>query len=196
MKRVILFLMCIFCTMMVSQLYAQTPDKKDSSAIKESFTRTMYGRFMPLGIYTGAGYPKNRITQNIEIGKSFGMIDAGLVYGKTAIQDTAGNGTNYLEAKVTMDVCQYGIFSNEMTIGAGGVFNSKNYLMLEISYTIYGQFWDKWGIGIITGFYDFSGNTTDASHNMFGLYLRYGLPRPENGGLINIGRMTRTHLHR
>ncbi len=193
MFRFISFLCFLFSILNVR---AQTTIKKDSIKIKEPFTKTMYVRCMPLGIYTGAGYLQNRITQNIEIGKSFGMIDAGLTYGKTAIKDTSGNGTNYLEAKVTMDVCQYGIFSNEMTIGAGGVIDSDNYLMLEISYTIYGQFWKKCGIGIVTGYYDYSGNTTDAAHNMFGLYLRYGLLRPENGGLINIGRMAKTHMHR
>lgn len=150
---------------------------------------------MPLGIYTGAGYLKDRITQNIEIGKTFGMIDVGLALGQTALRkDTLGNGKNFLEAKITMDICQYGIFSNEMTIGAGEVFNSQNFLMLEISYTIYAQFWKRCGMGIVTGYIDYSGNTTDASHNMFGLFLRYGLLRPENGGLINIGRMAR-HMH-
>jgi hypothetical protein len=193
MLRITILCCCLFSSVYLS---AQTINKRDTSKTIEPFTKTMYVRCMPLGIYTGAGYLQNRITQNIEIGKSFGMIDAGIAYGKTAIQDTAGNGTNYLEAKVTMDVCQYGLFSNEMTIGAGGVINSKNYLMLEISYTIYGQFWKRCGIGIVTGYYDYSGNTTDASHNMFGLYIRYGLLRPENGGLINIGRMARTHMHR
>jgi len=169
---------------------------KDTVKVKEKFLKTIYFRAMPLGIYTGAGYLQDRITQNIEVGKSFGMIDAGIAYGQTALRkDTAGNGTNYLEAKITMDVCQYGIFSNEMTIGAGGVIDSKNFLMLEISYTIYAQFWKRCGIGIVTGYYDFSGNTTDASHNMFGMFVRYGLLRPENGGLINIGRMARTHMH-
>jgi hypothetical protein len=49
-----------------------------------------------------------------------------------------------------MDIAQYGIFSNEMTIGAGEVFNSREYLMLELSYTIYAQFWKNFGVGIIT----------------------------------------------
>lgn len=83
-----------------------------------------------------------------------------------------------------------------MTVGAGGVFNSQNSLMLELSYTIYAQFWKHGGIGIITGYYDFSGNTTDSSHNMFGLYFRYGLLRGENGGLLSVGRMMHQHSMR
>jgi hypothetical protein len=153
---------------------------------------TIYMRAMPLCIYTGAGYLKDRINQNFELGKSFGMIDAGIAIGRNALRsDTAGNGTMYLEGKFTMDICQYNIFSNEMTIGAGYVINSKNYLMLEISYTIYAQFWKHFGIGITTGFYDYSGNITDASHNTFGLFCRYGLMRTEGGLLNNIGRMNR-----
>ncbi|HVD99780.1 MAG TPA: hypothetical protein VNB90_16340 [Cytophagaceae bacterium] len=161
---------------------------------RQPFIKTMYVRTLPLGIYTGAGYPKDRITQNLELGKTFGIVDAGIAYGRTALRsDSAGNGTHYLEGKITMNLCQVGIFSNEMTVGAGGIFHSDKYLMLELSYTIYAQFWDHVGIGIVTGYYDLSGNITDASHNVFGLYLRFGLIRPENGGLLNLGRMSRTH---
>ena len=41
---------------------------------------------------------------------------------------------------------------------------------------------------------DYSGNTTDASHNTFGIFIRYGLLRPENGGIINISRMAGHHF--
>ena len=161
------------------------------------FLKSVYFRCMPLGIYTGAGYLQDRITQNVEVGKSFGMIDVGLTYGITALRrDSVGNGVHYLEGKVTMDICQFGIFSNEMTVGAGGVFNSANGLMLELSYTIFAQFWKHGGLGIITGYYDFSGNKTDSSHNMFGFYFRYGLIRSENGGILNVGRMMRQHTFR
>ena len=190
------FLILFICAAFSTQAQYEDDDTthKIKPPVKEKFINKFYARTLPLGIYTGAGYPKDRITQNIEIGKTFGMIDAGLAYGRTSLRpDTAGHGTDYLEAKVTMDLCQFGIFSNEMTVGAGGLFNSDKYLMLELSYTIYGQFWKHVGVGIVTGYYDFSGNTTDVSHNMFGLYLRFGLIRPENGGLINLGRMSRTH---
>jgi hypothetical protein len=178
---------------------AQIPDTtgKIKGVPKDSFFKTVYFKYMPLGIYTGAGYVQDRLTQHIELGKTFGVIDAGIVYGVTALRpDTLGNGIHYLEGRITMDLCQVGIFSNEMTVGAGGVFNSMNGLMLELSYTIYGQFWKKCGLGIITGYYDFSGNTTDSAHNMFGLYFRYGILRDENGGILNVGRMMRQHTFR
>jgi hypothetical protein len=137
---------------------------------------------------------KDRISQNFELGKTFGMMDCGIAFGRNALRkDSAGNGTHFLEAKFSMDIAQYGIFSNEMTIGAGGVFNSKNYLMLELSYTIFAQFWKNFGIGIVTGYYDFSGNQTGANRNTFGIFCRYGLIHSD-GGLFNlIGRISRTH---
>jgi hypothetical protein len=172
-------------------IFGQKTDSCKISAFK-----FVYCRINPITIYSGSGYLKDRIMQNIEIGRTFGMLDAGLAIGQTSLRkDSIGNGNKFLEAKITMDVCQYGIFSSEMTVGAGGVFNSQNFLMLELSYTIYGQFWKNMGVGITTGYIDYSGNFTDASHNTFGLYIRYGLLRPESGGLFNVGRM-RHHMHR
>jgi len=166
----------------------------DSTKIKPQWYRLIYARVQPFGIYTGSGYLKDRINQNAEVGYSFGMIDAGVAVGRNALRrDSLGNGNVFLEGKMTMDVCQYGIFSNEMTIGAGYVFNSQTPLMLELSYTIYAQFWKNVGIGFVTGFYDFSGDYSDSYHNTFGIYLRYGLLREESGGLLNIGRMIRMH---
>jgi hypothetical protein len=122
------------------------------------------------------------------------MMDCGIAFGRNALRkDSSGNGNHFLEAKFSMDIAQYGIFSNEMTIGAGGVFNSKNYLMLELSYTIFAQFWKNFGIGIVTGYYDFSGNQTGSNRNTFGIFCRYGLIHSD-GGLFNlIGRISRTH---
>ena len=166
----------------------------DTTKIKPPWYKLVYVRAQPFGIYTGAGYLKDRINQNAEVGYSFGMIDAGIALGRTALRrDSLGNGNVYMEGKITMDVCQYGIFSNEMTVGAGYVFNSQMPLMLELSYTIYAQFWKHLGIGFVTGFYDFSGDYADSYHNTFGIYMRYGLLREETGGLLNIGRMIRMH---
>jgi len=184
-----------FCVLSILFANAQTP--VDTTKKKIPFVKTFYVRFTPIGIYTGAGYIQDRLTQSFEFGKTFGMIDIGLAYGRTALRkDTLGNGIDYLEGKITMDICQYGIFSNEMTVGAGGVFKSQNSLMLELSYTIYAQLWKNGGMGIVTSYYDFSGNKTDVSHNMFGVYFRWGIIRNENGGILNAGRMMRQHIFR
>ena len=174
-----------------NSLFAQIKD-----TVRDEFIERIYIRTMPIGIYTGAGYMPDKLTQNFEFGQSVGMFDVGLAVGQVALRkDTMGNGNKFAEAKITMDICQYGIFSNEMTVGAGYVFSAKNFMMLEISYTIYGQFWKRMGLGITTGYVDYSGNLTDVNHNQFGLFLRYGLLRPESGGMINLaGR--RMHIHR
>ncbi len=56
--------------------------------------------------------------------------------------------------------------------------------MLEYSYTILYQIYNKLGIGIITGTYDFSGPVNDINKNFFGVLIRYGLLRNTNGGLL------------
>ncbi len=162
---------------------------KDSIGIvKNSF----YVRSMPLGVYTGAGFMQDRITQNIEVGKSFGVIDVGLAVGRTSLRPDT---TTFLQARVTMDACQYGIFSNELAIGGGYVFNSSTPLMLELSSTIFAQLGKNWGLGLIAGFTDLSGDYNGQSRNFYGLFFRYGLLRNENGALIG-SHKTHTHHHR
>lgn len=141
---------------------------------------SLYGRMMPLSVYSGAGYLQDKIAQSMEIGISHGVIDAGLCVGSyTQRRDT----TTFVEFKITMDASQYGIYSNEFSLGIGHVFNSKTPIMLEASYTIMAQVTNNLGIGISTGYYDFAGTTYDLSKNYYGLFLRYGLIRDMNGRL-------------
>ena len=141
---------------------------------------------MPISVYSGAGYIQDKIAQSIEFGVSHGVIDAGFCFGSyTQRRDT----TTFAEFKITMDASQYGIYSNEFSIGVGRVFNSKTPIMLEASYTIMAQIYTNFGIGISTGYYDFAGNTFDLSKNYYGLFIRYGLMRDMNG------RLNRTKIH-
>ena len=160
----------------------------------------IYVRTTPFSVYTGAGAPKDRIAQSIEIGKSFNVIDLGVAFGRNSLRpDTS----LFLEARVTMDVANYGIFANEMTIGAGRVFDKQGSLMLELTYSIMAQVAPRVGIGLTTGYYDFSSETTDSSKTFYGIYLRFGLMRTDSGGLLggsNRGRgrpvrVGRPHRH-
>lgn len=178
--RNIIFVVLVFS---LTSLVSQTVDT-NYIKVKSSW----YARTMPLSLYTGAGKITDKMSQNIEVGRSFGVIDVGIVGGRINLRTDSNF---YTEARVTMDASQYGIFSNEISIGVGAVFNSGTPIMLEISYTIMAQVARRWGIGIVTGYYDFSGDTSDASKTVFGLFLRYGLLRSENGGLLN--RKMRMH---
>ncbi len=61
----------------------------------------IYVRSMPFAIYTGAGKLSDRVAQNIEIGKSFNIVDLGIAYGRNSLRPDT---TSFLEARVTMDV--------------------------------------------------------------------------------------------
>jgi len=155
---------------------------QDDTLVKSSW----YGRVMPISICTGAGTVQSKVTQYIEFGKSYGVIDAGLAIGSySQFRDT----TTFAEFKITMDASQYGIFSNEFSLGFGHVFKSNTPIMLEASYTIMAQVHKMWGIGINTGYYDFAGTGSDISRTYYGLFVRYGLLRDMNGGL------NRTKMH-
>ena len=96
-----------------------------------------------------------------------------------------------------MDVANYGIFASEMTIGAGKLFDTQGSLMLELSYTIFAQIGKRIGVGLSTGYYDFSNELYDASKTYYGIYFRYGMQRTDSGGLLGIGRIhSRPRGHR
>ena len=149
-----------------------------------------YGRVTPLSVYAGPALLDDRLVQNIEFGKSFGVMDIGLALGRNSQRSDS---TTYLQARFTMDASQYGIFSNEIAIGAGYNFNSNTPLMLELSSTIMAQVSKRLGIGIIAGFYDFSGSTVGFSKNFYGLFLRFGLQRSESGALLGVGHKSHAH---
>lgn len=148
-------------------------------------TAPIYARLMPFAIYTGPGITTDRIAQMIEVGKTFNVVDVGIAFGRNSLRpDTS----LFLEGKVTMDVCNIGIFANEMTIGAGRVFDNKGSLMLELSYNLFAQLSKNFGIGLTTGYYDFSNQTYGSSKTFFGVFVRYGLQRSDSGGILGLGR--------
>ena len=177
MKNILVFILLFYFTKIFSQNIDSTVTKVKSS---------WYGRSMPLSLYTGAGYMTDKVSSNIECGRSFGVIDVGMVVGQI---NQRADSNKYVEFRATMDASQYGIFSNELSIGCGKVFNSRTPIMLEISYTVFAQVYKKWGIGIVTGYYDFSGNTDDVSKTFYGIFVRYGLLRDVNGILNRKSRM-------
>ena len=180
MKKISLtFLLLVFVTGIFGQNKADTIIKVKSS---------WYGRTMPVSLYTGSGYLKDKIMQNVELGRSFGVVDVGVAYGRISQRPDS---TSFVEAKITMDASNYGKVCSEITLGGGIVFKSKTPIMLEISYTVFYQFTKYWGLGVVTGYCDFSGDTHDISKNYFGLYTRFGLQRSDGCGLM--GRMRGHH---
>ncbi len=146
----------------------------------DTIKSSWYCKVVPFSIYEGSGLYKDRIAQDIEIGKSIGVLDIGLVYGKIN-QHIDSN--QFAECRLSIDAAQYDKISTDFTIGFGKVFNSNTPLMLEISSTIFIQIGKIWGIGVVTGYYDFSGEKYGSNKNYVGLYIKLGLPR-DNGGLL------------
>jgi hypothetical protein len=83
-----------------------------------------------------------------------------------------------------------------MTIGAGKLFDSQGSLMLELTYSIFAQISSKWGIGLVTGYYDFSNEYYDSSKSFYGFLIRYGLQRTDSGGIFGLGRGMDVQDHR
>ena len=161
--------------------------QNDTSAFPKPHSE-WYARLMPIGVSTSAGLMADRTTQNIEFGRSFDVIDLGVAYGRlTQRSDT----TRFAEIKATMDACQYGIFSNEFTFGAGRIFNSSTPYLFEISTTMMVQVNKFIGAGVVVGDYYTTGVLSSNSNQFFGLFLRYGLLRSTEGVLVRPGH----HVH-
>ena len=201
MKR---FLQTLLFVVFTLNLNAQTPTPipvynssmiLDSTQIKFNFRQMpWYVRVMPLAIYTGPGKNKDRMAQYIEVGKSFNIIDLGVSVGRNSLRPDT---TTFVEGKITMDIGNFGIFANEMTVGAGRLFDKQGSLMLELSYNIFAQVSKNWGFGIGTGFYDFSNENFGTNNTFFSFFLRYGAQRSDSGGLLGLGsRTARVHAAR
>ncbi len=198
-----LFLKKVSCLWLITALpigtsVAQTPAISDTIKATFNFKQApWYVRSVPFAIYTGAGKTSDRVAQNIEIGKTFRVIDIGVAFGRNTLRPDT---TLFAEGRVTMNVANYGIFANEMALGAGKLFDSKGSLMLELSYNIFAQLSPKLGFGFTTGYYDFSNDSFDSSKTFYGFILRYGLPRDDSGGIVGLGRGGRRvrarHVHR
>jgi len=186
MKKIHWVLLTTLLCLTARATFSQSASDADSTRPRFTFkTLPWYGRLMPLSVYTGAAQTRDRIAQYLEIGKSFDVVDLGIAVGRNSLRPDT---TTFVQAKVTMDVANYGIFANEMTIGAGRVFDPRGSLMLELTYNIFCQVADHWGVGITTGYYDFSNSVFDNSRTFYGLFLRYGLQRTDSGGLLGMGR--------
>lgn len=153
-----------------------------ASGPKDTLQKDWYFRAAPIQMYTSSGNINDRISYNAELGISLNMLDIGICYGKTYNRpDTA----NYLEPRFTMDAAQYGIFSNEFAIGMGYIFKAKTNMIFEASYTINAQIMNKVGIGISVCYYDFTGAYYNTSQVAYGIFIRYGSGRTEEGTLTS-----------
>lgn len=178
---------------------AQEVQKDSISEVKSSW----YGRTMFTALTTGNDTNgetiSQRITRNVEFGRSIGSVDVGLSVGEFNHMAADSSGVKYTELRLSMDACQFGIFSNEISVGSGYLFNSKTPIMMEISSTLYAQISDKFGLGFVFGNIDFVGDYNDSNKSFFGLYLRYGLMRNEGGILTNklhLANQARRHNNR
>jgi hypothetical protein len=159
-----------------------------------------YSRIMPVSTITGAGTLPNKLLQTIEVGRSFSMLDLGLAYGGHLIPvdntqapfvGLSKYNFSFLEVRATMDASQYGIFSNEISIGMGYNFDKDIPCVLEITSTILAQVHKHIGIGVVVGYYDFSGSVVDYNTEYYGLFMRIGLQRSESGTLLG----HKPHMH-
>ena len=154
--------------------------------------KSFYVRLNPISIASEAGRINDRFIQNIEIGKSFGPLDVGISYGKYSNKRI--DSSTFAQIRFSFDAAQLGIFSNEFSFGIGKVFNLSTPLLFELSSTLMAQVAPQIGIGAIFGTYELSGDVTQFSKSFYGIFIRYGLLRTDNGGLIS--RITKSKITR
>lgn len=187
-------ILIILCCLITFSIYSQ--DTINNRVSSSWYARSMFISLLNSG-QTGSGVDESlysRNTNNIEIGRSFTSVDIGICYGKINLINYNSDylqvlaykeNTNYLQSRLTLNVAQYGIFSNEISVGGGYIFHSRTPVMSEISTTIFAQVGRNYGIGVIYGAYNFTGNHDDLNKTFMGIYLRYGLLRDDKGSLVS-----------
>lgn len=138
---------------------------------------------MPISIYTDTtGKYADRIAQYVEEGKSF---DLGLAIGRASLRPDT---TTFCGSQNNDGRMQLWDFTNEMTIGAGKLFDNNASIMFELSYTIFAQLGKKWGLSLVSEYYDYTSETADNSRVFYGLFFRFRLQRTDGGGIFKIGK--------
>ena len=118
-----------------------------------------------------------RVTCDIEVGKQWDVISLGLDLGKTTLEKNTGRDTVagvvpagkwYLEARPNLNVFQQGKFSNTLTIGAGIVLQSSQFLMTELTTGIEYDPNPNIAYNINVGTYYFTGDGVGSNQVFFG----------------------------
>jgi hypothetical protein len=149
-----------------------------------SYSQT-YVSFSP-SIYNGTGSFREKSMFTLEAGRAFDVFNLGVAYGKTNIApQEAGDTTNFLEIRPTLNVFSSGKFSAGITLGLGHVLNAKQGLMTEFAYGINYMANQHFFFSLFQGFYHFDGRQSASRYSFFGATVGYAFSKKENKALIN-----------
>ena len=115
----------------------------------------------------------SKINPSVEVGYQYDVFSLGLVGGKTSLIKMTNDTTTYTELRANLNIFQQGKFTNTMTIGGGYIFNARNYLLTELTYTIEISLTEHFHINILAGQYFYSGLETMTGETVVGASLVY-----------------------
>ena len=133
-----------------------------------------YVAFSP-SVFTNAGSFNETFNPTIEVGKKWDVFSLGLDLGKMNVAHQDKDTTIYLELRSNLSVFQQGKFSNNLTIGAGYVFNSNTSSLFELTTCIEYEPKQRWAYDIYIGTYYFKGKTYGYNNTFFGTSIIFYL---------------------
>lgn len=127
-------------------------------------------------VNTKGGFAK-RFSPAIELGRTYGIFDIGLVTGKTNAFSSGGDTTQYIEFRPTINIFSKGRFAEGFCLGGGYVFGAKQGLMTEICNSINFNISSNSAIAVTQGYYFFDGTNDNRTAQYMGISYTYNFLR-------------------
>ncbi len=140
--------------------------------ISSSLFSQTYLTLTPL-ISNTNGSMMDKTNLSLELGHQWDVFSLGLVGGRTSLAKMKNDTTLYAELRANLNVFKQGDFTNTFTIGAGYMFNAKNYFITELTYTIEYALTKQIHLNILAGQYFYSGLNTMSEETIVGFSLIY-----------------------
>ena len=112
----------------------------------------------------------------VEVGRSFGIFDLGLMGGRLTLSQI--DSSWFTELLPTINVFSKGRFSEALTLGAGFIFHAKNNFLTEITNSINFSPSNQVSIAISEGNYFLDGRRSTAKSQYIGLSVTYNFISP------------------
>jgi len=105
----------------------------------------------------------DRFSPAVEFGRTYGILDLGLAFGRTNSLSKGSDTTHFVEFRPTLNIFSKGRFAQGICLGVGYVINAKQGFLTEICNSINFNITEVAAIAITQGYYFYDG--TNNTHN-------------------------------
>lgn len=158
-------------------IWAFSQDKKQADTLQKREKEAHY-TYLSLGnavFINTTGTVNQKAFMTLEVGRTFGIFDLGLVIGRLNLASAAPGPDSswFAEVLPTINVFSKGRFSEAFTLGVGRIFNRKENFLTEITNSINFAPNNRFIITVYQGNYAFDGKFSTTHASFMGLSFTY-----------------------